>query len=640
MNFKKTIQLSLILVALISLACCASRQIVPGEPSQDAPGAKLFKKAGKRFDAGRYEDAFTLYHDYLNIYPESPLAPMALIKIGAIYSVREDYEAARQTYQEIVTKYPDSPFVHDARLEILITHYHEGEFLSVINGADSIDDHKAPYNVLIRKYAVIGDAYMALGFFPEAADAFLQVYAASQDQERDKAIDKLGKAVTMLSPQEMESILAQTTDPALRAYLMHRLGMKYAMEEDYENALAWLTEFVAEFPDDNRTPDVLDLIEEYKEKAVYERYTIGCLLPLSGRYEVFGVRALKGIELALSQLTALGHDFPIQLIIKDTEANPAIAVQAVNELADRKAAAIIGPIVTADAAAEAAQARHIPIITLTQKDNIVETGNYVFRNFLTPQMQVKTILNYAVEELGLTRFAILYPDEKYGITFMNLFWDEVIALGGEVVGVESYTSSQSDFSVAIKKLVGLYYDVPIDLLELEDFIFEDEVPDEPEAIVDFDAIFIPDGPEKSGLILPALTYHDVTDTYLLGTNLWHSNRLIDMAKHHARGAIMPEIFFAESADDTVKEFVRLFEETFAEKPGFIEAISYDTATILFDVISRPHIRFRSSIRNELMSIHNFPGATGLTRFSENGDAEKRLFLLQITRRGFVELDHD
>ena len=53
-------------------------------------------------------------------------------------------------------------------------------------------------------------------------------------------------------------------------------------------------------------------------------------------------------------------------------------------------------------------------------------------------MQVKTLVSYAVEKLGLNTFAILYPDENYGKTFMNLFWDEVIANGGKVVGVESY----------------------------------------------------------------------------------------------------------------------------------------------------------------------------------------------------------
>ena len=90
-------------------------------------------------------------------------------------------------------------------------------------------------------------------------------------------------------------------------------------------------------------------------------------------------------------------------------------------------------------------------------------GDYVFRNFITPGMQVKTLVSYAIKKLQLKRFAILYPDENYGKTFMNLFWDEVIALGGKVVGAEPYNINHTDFADPIKKLVGLNYDIPEDL---------------------------------------------------------------------------------------------------------------------------------------------------------------------------------
>jgi len=49
-----------------------------------------------------------------------------------------------------------------------------------------------------------------------------------------------------------------------------------------------------------------------------------------------------------------------------------------------------------------------------------------------PKMQVEAIVSYAIEVLGISRFAILYPDDKYGTTFMGLFQDEVEAYQGEV----------------------------------------------------------------------------------------------------------------------------------------------------------------------------------------------------------------
>jgi branched-chain amino acid transport system substrate-binding protein len=298
-------------------------------------------------------------------------------------------------------------------------------------------------------------------------------------------------------------------------------------------------------------------------------------------------------------------------------------------------------------------------------------------------MQVKTILSFAVESLGLRRFAILYPDENYGKTFMNLFWDEVLAYGGRIVGVESYNAAHTDFADPIKKLVGLYYEVPEDLKAEMNQVYEDEneldmidnfidmdfkfaydtndndqaeepakeptdeqteetdqkdEEEEPEPIIDFDAVFIPDAPTKSGLIIPQLAYYDVQDTYLFGTNLWHSDSLIEMSRKYAQGAILTDGFFAQSDASNVKGFVKDFRKTYGENPGFIEAIAYDTAMILFKMVSLPEIRYRSALKKGLMQLNNYKGVTGLTSFDSNGDVRKKLFLLQIKGRGFVELE--
>ena len=410
------------------------------------------------------------------------------------------------------------------------------------------------------------------------------------------------------------------------------------------------------------------IIEELSTKSVYSRYTIGCLLPLSGYYKSFGDKALKGIELALGQFCSQGDRPSIKIIIKDTGSDPDVAVNAVNELFEEHVAAIIGPIFTAEPAALEAQNRGIPIITITQKDNIADTGDYVFRNFFTPKMQVETIVSYAIEELELKNFAILYPNENYGKVFMNLFWDEVMACGGKVVGVESYELDSTDFADPIKKLVGLYYELPEDLKNTDELIecedknddyeevedvaddYEEEKEedgwreeeydeaDEPEPIIDFDAIFIPDSSKRAGLIIPHLSFYDVDNVYLFGTNLWHSDMLIKMARNYVQNAIMPDIFFAESSSEKVKNFVMAFEKTFREKPGFIEAVAYDTAMMLFQIVSRPDVQFRSAVKNELIKLSNFQGVTGLTSFDNNGGLQKDLYLLKIKGNKFVELE--
>jgi branched-chain amino acid transport system substrate-binding protein len=160
---------------------------------------------------------------------------------------------------------------------------------------------------------------------------------------------------------------------------------------------------------------------------------------------------------------------------------------------------------------------------------------------------------------------------------------------------------------------------------------------EPEAIVDFDAVFIPDSPKKAGLIIPPLAFYDVNDVYLLGTNIWNSEELIKMAGQYIQGDIIPDGFFDGSTSPHVKDFVKTFKETFNQVPEFMEAIAYDTATILFQLTNRSDNQSRRAYKDALRSLKDFPGLTGLTSFLDNGDVQKDLYLLRVRGDQLVEV---
>jgi ABC-type branched-subunit amino acid transport system substrate-binding protein len=100
---------------------------------------------------------------------------------------------------------------------------------------------------------------------------------------------------------------------------------------------------------------------------------------------------------------------------------------------------------------------------------------------------------------------------------------------------------------------------------------------------------------------------------------------------------MPDAFLAESTEPAAGRFVNAFEQTYQGKPGSIEAVAYDTAKILSDVVSRPGVRFRSDVAAVLHASDGFPGATGFTRFLPNGDCHKELRILEVRGQRFVEL---
>jgi len=653
----------IILSAVVLIWACTPKPVSTPGPYQVTGEDELFVRAEKLFESKSYDEALALYDEYSKRFSDKPLAAAALMKIGIIRALNEDYEGARAAFRNILSAYPSSPFVPDAMVEELFTYYQQGQYQDVIQLAPDILKSTDSRPHIFRVYALVGDTYMAQGAPIDAIDYYAHAQEFATGQELEAIGEKFREAIAQLDSEDVAILIKYPDESLPMDYLLFQLGLNYAMEEKYDDALTILNQFIEKYPEHENRILGQSLIDEIKKNAFFQRYTIGCLLPLSGPYQTFGLRALKGIELAQAQFSSQSGNPPLNIIIKDTGSDPDKTIAALAELYRDQVAAIIGPIVTSEIAAREAQEMGIPIITLTQKDNIAEIGDKVFRNFITPKMQVQTLISFSVESLGLLRFAILYPEETYGITFMNLFWDQLLESGGQVVAVESYKPDQTDFSAAIKKLAGLYYEIPEDLKpeEEEDLTADqeqegaatseqaaDEKPkigargeekeEEPQAIVDFDAVFIPDSPNKAGQIVPQLAYYDIKDVYILGTNLWHSDSLIKIANQYVQGAVMPDGFFADSPSPRVQQFVKEFEETYQETPDFIEAIVYDSAMILFNVVSREQVRYRSEIRDELLNLDDFPGVTGLTRFDENGDAQKKLYLLRVKGKKFVELD--
>jgi len=262
-----------------------------------------------------------------------------------------------------------------------------------------------------------------------------------------------------------------------------------------------------------------------------------------------------------------------------------------------------------------------------------------------------------VGNLGLRRFAVLYPEEPYGLLMMNLFWDELLRAGGQVVGTEAYSPGQTDFSEPIKKLTGRFYPVPADLKDQGTgpggTVLVQSAPDkisvqpaapnppalpgEPPPIIDFQALFIADGIKKASLILPQLAFHDVTGIQLLGTNLWHSKELFAIGRERVQGAIFCDGFFAGSASPLARAFIERFRLVYGNEPGLMEAIAYDTARMVFQAVSQETIRSREDVRDALLRTTDYVGVTGRIAFDHSGDAAKSLFVLQAWGDGFVEL---
>lgn len=653
---------------LVVLAACAPPPAAPPVPPEIRSDAQWFGAAEEALRLRRYDDALAAYQALTVRHPASPLVPEALWKIGTLHILRGEDAAAREALTRLQRDFPDSPRAPAAAVELLALLHRAGRHDEVLALAPQAAQQTRDPERLYRIYAILGDTYAARHDFREA----FSFYALARTQAADPAADaavlqRLRQAADRLAEADIDLLLGQVQDPWAAGYLFFRRGMSRAEEGAYDEAVWLLETFLERYPGHESAPVAQEMVARLADKVAYAAHTIGCLLPLSGPYRLFGERALNGVELAFNEAAARREGPPVQLMVRDTASDPRVAAQAMEELAAARVAAVLGPLVTADAAAEKAQAAGIPILTLSQRESIGGAGPFVFRNFLTTRMQVDALAAYATGVLGLRRLAILYPDESYGRTMRDAFWDAVEAQGGAIVGAEAYDPAATDFADPIRRLSGRYHRVPADLarydrplnilgpglspaqlqarLRAQEAAAPQRGRRDPrrervgaEAMVDFEAVFVPDAPQKLSMVVPQLPYHDVNNVLLLGTNLWHSEKLLALAGDYVQGAVFTTGFFAGSPSPTVARFVARFRETFGRDPGFIEAIAYDSARILIHTLQQPGVRLRTGIRNALWDLRGFAGVTGETGFDRSGEAVKRPFLLQVQGDGFVELD--
>jgi len=678
------IMYGLIVILILSCVSCAQKGAGGLFFWQASPEQRLFDAAEQQYQEGNYHQALSLYQKYLSQFPETDLAPAALLKVGMADVYLQQYEKALGIFSRVQEIYPETPYAREAGVGKLAVYYKTGEYQQVTIAAGNVLAQPLARDQLIRVNLIVGDSYLAMKSPLEAYYAYLSAFKAATADGRKKVIPHLKAAIALMDSSDLASELAKLDGQAPGGYLMYQLGINYMDGGFAGDAVTTFSSFIENYPHHENVAQAEKFIAALEDSAITDQHLIGCLLPMTGKYEKFGHQALDGIEFAVSEFARTRGIYSVRILVKDTASDPLTAQKGLHELANSNVSAIIGPIATAEYVSIQDQELRIPMIVLTQKPGVTDAGDYVFRNFLTPAMQIKTLVDYAAGSLNANRFAILYPNESYGDIYMNLFWDEVMATGGKVVGVEAYDPAKTDFADPIKKLVGLYYDIPEDLVEeplMTPLVFNEsaypEVPDMapditdilsvydadswhdelmesimtskeaadrkkaeeegPAPIVDFDAVFIPDSPNKAGLIIPQLAYYDVNNVNLLGTNLWHSDKLIDMARSHVQGAILPEGFFEESTAANVHQFVAGFKYVYGHTPGYIEAVSYDTAAILLDLVSRPDIRFRAQIKRELYAMPPFSGVTGTTVFDSTGEAVKDIYLLKIRGRRFTEI---
>lgn len=465
---------------------------------------------------------------------------------------------------------------------------------------------------------------------------------SAQNPQYQKAIEIVE---SKLSPSDLDRIVRDSDFGFLRAHAALRLGELYLTADESSTAKKYFNTVIDLVPESDIAYRAKEIIAQMEASNRVQSHTVGAVLPLTGKSSAIGQRALRGLQMGLG-LHLPGSGF--KLAVVDSEGNPDVARRGVERLVrEDNVIGIVGSLLsrTSTAVANKAQELKVPNIGLSQRNGLTDSGDYVFRNSFTSTMQVRALVRTAMETMDMKKFAILYPNDAYGVEFANVFWDEVLARGGQITAVQSYSTKETDFRLVIQRLVGTYFgearqdEFKWRLAESKKLagkksIRNSNVENILPAVLDFDAIFIPDSVKAMGQISAMLSYSDIKKVKLLGTNLWNTRDLSKRAGYFAN-----ELLFVDSMSPETRKksrFIAEYKSLYGEEPSIIEIQAYDTGLLLRQIIASG-VSSRGGLSEKLKEVQNVPGAIGNLSINSYREIERPMIPLTVVKGEIVPL---
>ncbi|MBI9111607.1 penicillin-binding protein activator [Maridesulfovibrio ferrireducens] len=371
------------------------------------------------------------------------------------------------------------------------------------------------------------------------------------------------------------------------------------------------------------------IISTLEAKYGIPRVGIALVLPISGRFQDYGWKIIRGAGAAQWELTKAGLDVDVQVI--NTE--EAGWVERVQNLPPWYT--VLGGPINVKAFKELEQsetyAEKVTFSFLAKPGNL-EEGKQAWRFFSSPEDQIRASLDLAINDLGITDFAVLYPQEKFGRQMSKIFWNMAKSRGAKITGMESYPPN--DFP-KWGKVVGKLVKAPEKKAENEaDGLDEDA----PLTETDFGAVFIPDTWRQAQLLIPHFFFHEADTLVFLGPELWSQalNSARDVEAHNLKLTVAPGAWW--SASEGAVRLKEVMNREGLGTPDFWVALGYDFIKFssklgTFSPGWTPEI-----VNERIADAQHIDFSLAPIHWDADGKANQKLFLFRPERNGKTRID--
>jgi branched-chain amino acid transport system substrate-binding protein len=349
---------------------------------------------------------------------------------------------------------------------------------------------------------------------------------------------------------------------------------------------------------------------------------VAVLAPLSGPAPTFGISTRDGALMAIGEWNAKGGVLGKKIvpIVEDSQCTPDPAVNAANKVIDQdKVHYIIGEYCSKASIpiSEVANAKKVVQITGGSTNPAVTVGkdgkvkDYVFRACFIDPFQGTVAAKFALETLKVkTAFVMFDQANDYAKGLAEYFEKAFLARGGKIVGKETYTAKDTDFSAILAKISAAKPDM----------------------------VYLPDYYNVVNLAVKQAKEKGIKVPFMGGDG-WDSS---DLDLKAADGGYFTNHYSAEDTRPVVQNFVKAYGAKYKDDKGQPKIpdnpglLAYDATNLLLQGIKEAGVDDTAKVKDALTKI-SFSGVSGQITFDENHNPKKSATILAI-KNGKVVFD--
>ncbi len=332
--------------------------------------------------------------------------------------------------------------------------------------------------------------------------------------------------------------------------------------------------------------------------------------PQTGDYAEYGKGFVEASKIMVDQWGGEILGKKVELVSFDDKNDPKeAAIIAEKIVSDSQFVGVIGHFASGVCMAASPTYQNSKIVEISPSashPDYTKEGDYIFRNNTVIRIEAAVSLEMAIHELGGQRLGLAILNNDWGQSTRGIIKELVSDRSDcEIVQEVVFNDSETDFN----SLITMMEDASVDVIIVI-------------------AMYRP----LAGIANAAVASGN--DFGIVGFSNAYNQELINLGRENVENVYFPTIFFHESNDPKVQDFVKTYVDRYGKTPSSLTAQAYDSTGILLDAIQRAGTLDEKAIRDAVATTE-YDGVTGVTTFDEIGDAVKSFNQVRVQNGSFV-----